>query len=250
MACCSVCRVLSPSSTCRCGYGRALSVLVETNQVPREFWLAIRAFFHGTVAVEAWVDGLLALAHDLRPPPDYEELPGVAIGVFDNLSMQFNYGSYMREGGGGERKDMTNWLYCTLPKSLALPGFDAHKLASMEPFFRTDRSIAHFCRGFYLDSAGVRANRSSRWTKWLRAIQNGQHLARPHVLGRCVRHPGGLHGVVAVEGAVSDVDEGREVVHQLVLLHIHVELHDGHSVSAADRVRFEPVGCEVNQMSR
>ena len=92
----------------------ALSVLAGTNQVPREFWLAIRAFFHGTVAVEAWVDGLLALAHDLRPPrepPDYEELPGVAIGVFDNLSMQFNYGSYMREGGGGERKDMTNWLY-------------------------------------------------------------------------------------------------------------------------------------------
>ena len=86
----------------------ALSVLAETNQVPREFWLAIRAFFHGPVAVEAWVDGLLTLARDLRPPPDYEKLPGVAIGVFDNLFMQWNYGSHMREGGGGERKDMTN----------------------------------------------------------------------------------------------------------------------------------------------
>jgi len=77
----------------------ALSILAETNQVPREFWLALRAFFHGTVAVESWVDGILTLARDLRPPPDYAVLPGVAVGVFDNLSMQMNYGSYMREGG-------------------------------------------------------------------------------------------------------------------------------------------------------
>ena len=159
----------------------ALSILAETNQVPREFWLAIRAFFHGSVAVESWVDGLLTVARDLRPPPAYQQLAGVAVGVFDNLSMKMNYGSYMRDGGSGERKDMTNWFWCDLPTSLARPGFDANELASRDSFFRRDRSIGDFCRSFYLDSPDIAANRSSRWTKWLRAIQNGVHLARPRV---------------------------------------------------------------------
>ena len=159
----------------------ALSILAETNQVPREFWLALRAFFHGTVAVESWVDGILTLARDLRPPPDYAVLPGVAVGVFDNLSMQMNYGSYMREGGSGERKDMTNWFWSSLPQCLARPTFDAHALASRSSFFREDRSIAAFCRGFYLDSPEVAANRSARWTKWLNSIRDGVHLQRPRV---------------------------------------------------------------------
>ena len=159
----------------------ALSILAETNQVPREFWLATRAFFHGAVAVESWVDGLLTVARDLRPPPTYEQLPGVAVGVFDNLSMQMNYGSYMREGGSGERKDMTNWFWCSLPRCLARPTFDAHALASRKSFFREDRSIAAFCRGFYLDSPEVAANRSARWTKWLSSIRDGVHLQRPRV---------------------------------------------------------------------
>ena len=159
----------------------ALSILAETNQVPREFWLAVRAFFHGAVAVESWVDGVLEVARELRPLPSYELLDGVAVGVFDNLSMKMNYGSYMREGGSGELKHMTNWFYCRLPRHLAAPGFDAHALASRSSFFRTDRSLSQFCRSFYLDSDEVAANRSARWTKWLRAIQNGVHLQRPAV---------------------------------------------------------------------
>ena len=72
----------------------ALSVLAECNQVPREFHLAMRAFFHGAVATHTWVDGFLTLARDLRPPPSYEVLPGVGVAVFDNLSMKLNYGAY------------------------------------------------------------------------------------------------------------------------------------------------------------
>ena len=131
--------------------------------------------------MESWVDGILTLARDLRPPPDYAVLPGVAVGVFDNLSMQMNYGSYMREGGSGERKDMTNWFWSSLPQCLARPTFDAHALASRSSFFREDRSIAAFCRGFYLDSPEVAANRSARWTKWLSSIRDGVHLQRPRV---------------------------------------------------------------------
>ena len=159
----------------------ALSILAESNQVPREFWLAVRAYFHGAVAVEAWVDGVLSMARDLRPPPDYEILEGVAVGVFDNLSMKLNYGSYMREGGSGELKNMTNWFYCPFPRHLADPAFDAHAIASSASMFRTDVSLSRFCRSFYLDCTDIAENRSRRWTKWLTALQNGVHLQRPRV---------------------------------------------------------------------
>ena len=162
----------------------ALSILAETNQVPREFWTAIRVFFHGCVAVGSWVDGILTIARDLRPPPSYEQLRGVAVGVFDNLTMKTQYGSYMREGFSGTRMDMTNWFWCDLPAALARPGFDADRLASTASFFRRDRSISRFCLRFYLDCTDIAENRSSRWTKWLRAIQNGVHLARPRVRSR------------------------------------------------------------------
>ena len=133
----------------------ALSILAETNQVPREFWTAIRVFFHGCVAVGSWVDGLLTIARDLRPPPSYEQLRGVAVGVFDHLTMKTQYGSYMRDGFSGTRMDMTNWFWCDLPAALARPGFDAHRLASSASFFRTDRSISRFCFRFYLDCTDI-----------------------------------------------------------------------------------------------
>ena len=159
----------------------ALSVLAEANQVPREFWLAMRAFFHGAVAVQSWVDGVLNVARDLRPPPEYEPLEGVAVGVFDNLSMRMNYGSYMREGGGGELKHMTNWFHCQLPRHLAPPTFDADAIFTQPNGMFARRSLSQFCRSFYWDSQEVAACRSNRWTKWLGAIRNGRHLQRPAV---------------------------------------------------------------------
>ena len=158
----------------------ALSVLAECNQVPREFHLAMRAFFHGAVATHTWVDGFLTLARDLRPPPSYEVLPGVGVAVFDNLSMKLNYGAYVREGGGGEYKTMTNWFHCAIPREFAPPGFDADEIFK-QGIFRRDRSKSQFCRSFYLDCADVAHNRSHRWTKWLAAIRDGTFLQRPRV---------------------------------------------------------------------
>ena len=157
----------------------ALSVLAECNQVPREFHLAMRAFFHGAVATHTWVDGFLTLARDLRPPPSYEVLPGVGVAVFDNLSMKLNYGAYVREGGG-EYKTMTNWFHCAIPREFAPPGFDADEIFK-QGIFRRDRSKSQFCRSFYLDCADVAHNRSHRWTKWLAAIRDGTFLQRPRV---------------------------------------------------------------------
>ena len=77
----------------------ALSVLSKCNQVPVEFQAALRHFRRGVLAVPAWTDRLCKTARELRPPPEYEVLPGVTAAVFDNLTMKINYGSYMHEGG-------------------------------------------------------------------------------------------------------------------------------------------------------
>ena len=107
----------------------ALSVLAVANQVPREFQTAVRFFMSGALAVEAWVDEVLQIARPLRPDCPYEVLPGVGVVVMDNLSMKMNYGSYMREGGSGEMKHMTNWFSSPLPRSAAPPSFDADNLS-------------------------------------------------------------------------------------------------------------------------
>ena len=157
----------------------ALSVLACANQVPREFQTAIRYFFSGALAVESWVDDIKVLARPLRPACPYEELAGVGLVTMDNLSMNMQYGSYMREGGSGERKDMTNWFTSPLPCSAAPPSFNADALWSSP--FRTDRSLGQFSRSFFWASPDIAAHRSGRWTKWLNRVANGTHLQRPAV---------------------------------------------------------------------
>ena len=157
----------------------ALSVLAAANQVPREFQTAVRFFMSGALATESWVDGIMELARPLRPPCHYETLHGVGVLVMDNLSMKMNYGSYMREGGSGELKHMTNWFTSPVPRTAAPATFDADQLWSKP--FRTDRSLSQFCRSFYWTSPDIANNRSTRWSKWLRRIQNGTHLARPRL---------------------------------------------------------------------
>ena len=158
----------------------ALSVLAEANQVPREFWLATCHFFAGPLATEAWTADLLNVARTLRPPPPYVQLEGVAAGAFDNLSMRMNYGSYVREGGGGELKHMTNWFYTTLPRNLAPATFDADAVFR-RGMFREDRSLSTFCRSFYLSHPDIAASRAGRWPKWLGRIKDGSLLHRPRV---------------------------------------------------------------------
>ena len=158
----------------------ALSVLAECNQVPDEFHVALRTFFHGVVATQTWVDGFLTIARDVRPPPSYEVLRGVRVAVFDNLSMKLNYGSYVREEGGGEFLNMTNWFHCAVPRQFAPPGFNADEVF-MRGIFRKDRSRSQFCRSFYLDCPDIARNRSDRWTKWLAHIRDGTFLQRPAV---------------------------------------------------------------------
>ena len=161
----------------------ALSCMARAGKVPNDFHEAVRQYFNGALTTTRVETDLLRLARDLRPPPAYEALEGLAIAPFDNLSMRLNYSSYVRDGQGGERKDMTNWLWTQPPRSLAPATLDVHHLCRLgcSGIFRTDLSLSHFCRLFYLDSPAVKANRSSRWTKFFLEARNGTLLDRPRV---------------------------------------------------------------------
>ena len=85
------------------------------------------------------------------------------MAVMDNLTMNLNYHTYMREGEGGERKDMTNWFTSAVPRFIAPPTFNADLLWSNP--FRMDLSLGRFSRSFFLTCPDLAAHRSNRWTK-------------------------------------------------------------------------------------
>lgn len=207
----------------------ALSVLAECDMVPREFHDAIRYMFPGALATENWVDGFLTLARTQRPPPKYEVLDGVFVTVFDNLSMKMNYGSYVMDGMSGLTKHMTNWLTCTVPRSLAPPGFNARSLcapaaparscahlllcAVTNGYFRNDLSLGTFSRQFYFNNPAVAAGRKSRWFRSMLAVKNGTHMNRPDTLPlwepHMVYHPAIFD---RLQSSYADVEHEMNVV--------------------------------------
>ena len=108
----------------------AFTVLSDVQGVQHTFHETVRRNFPGALMTVSWGEGFLALANANRPAPDDEMLQGVQVGVFDNLSMRCNYGSYVTQEAGGELKHMTNWLTAEIPKRLAPPGFNADYLCT------------------------------------------------------------------------------------------------------------------------
>ena len=70
----------------------------------------------------------MVLARGCRPPPVDALLLGVAVATFDNLSMKVDYSSYVHDGEGGYRLDMTNYFSVRIPRHLAERGFNAQQL--------------------------------------------------------------------------------------------------------------------------
>ena len=105
----------------------ALSLLAECNHVSREFYDACKKYHRGALLSDKWVRDFLKDARKWRPVPSVEMLVGVAVSVFDNLTMYIGYKSYSSMGVTGEKLDMTNWLSLRIPKHLA-PKMDARKL--------------------------------------------------------------------------------------------------------------------------
>ena len=158
----------------------ALSVLNEANHIPREFHDVMTTYFKGSLASETWTSDFLRSARDRRPPPSDDPLQGVAVVTFDNLSMQVDYSSYVREGEGGHRLDMTNWFSVRIPRMLAAPTFDAQAIFK-QGIFRSDLSLDSFCRSFYLNHPDITKNQRERWVRFLHAAANGRLLTRPSI---------------------------------------------------------------------
>ena len=68
-------------------------------------------------------------ARPWRPPPTEPTIKGVAVTVFDNLSMNIDYCSYSTEGETGYKLNMTNWLSTRVPSCL-VPQMDARQLCA------------------------------------------------------------------------------------------------------------------------
>lgn len=111
----------------------ATSLLAECNHTSREYHDVCALFHLGEVLSEKWVRDFLADARKWRPESTIIMLDGVAVIVFDNLTMKVDYSAYSSEGVTGYQLNMTNSLSTGVPKHLA-PTMDARKLCTPGPF--------------------------------------------------------------------------------------------------------------------
>jgi hypothetical protein len=118
----------------------ATSLLGECNHLAREYHDVCAIFHRGEVLSEKWVRDFLIEARTWRPPSKVIMLNGVAVAVFDNLSMKVDYSSYSTEGATGYSLHMTNWLSTRVPKFLA-PTMDARKLCAFT--LLSNRTLEH-----------------------------------------------------------------------------------------------------------
>jgi hypothetical protein len=106
----------------------ALGILGEANKIPRDYHDWVAAYHRGAAPSEKWVDDIIILTRDMRPPAVDICLTGIAVATFDNLTMNVSYQSYVTEGEGGYKLDMTNWFSTFIPRHLARPHFDAREI--------------------------------------------------------------------------------------------------------------------------
>ena len=104
----------------------AMSILGEFNHVAREYHDALAIYHRGAALSEKWVRDFLVEARQWRPAPTELTIPGIAVAVFDNLSMKIDYSSYSTQGETGHQLNMTNWLSTRVPRALA-PGLDVRQ---------------------------------------------------------------------------------------------------------------------------
>ena len=82
----------------------------------------------------------MAKAREMRPQPTDLMLKGVVVACFDNLTMNVDYSSYVREGESGYKLDMTNWFSTPIPRFLVCTQFDAKQICENWP-----SSFEHTC---------------------------------------------------------------------------------------------------------
>ena len=73
-----------------------LSIMSRAQRTSAGAHDALRYFFAGALMTTTFTEDVMKIARSLRPPNPEQPLKDTAVGVFDNLSMKMNYGSYVR----------------------------------------------------------------------------------------------------------------------------------------------------------
>jgi hypothetical protein len=105
-------------------------ILGHVNHLTREMHDFLTLYHKGALPSESWVEDILKRARKYRPSPALVMLRGVAVATFDNLVLTINvdFKSYVTDGEGGHKMDMTNWFSTLLPRELAPAGFNAEQI--------------------------------------------------------------------------------------------------------------------------
>ena len=107
------------------------SVAALRAHLPEMMWRAIALVAPGILCSKQWTEEFVECARDLRPPCPYQVLDGVAGTMFDNYTRRVQYASAVTVEMHGYLLHMTNWASMSIPKSLALPNFDATELCAL-----------------------------------------------------------------------------------------------------------------------
>lgn len=105
-----------------------ISLAAYRAQLPTDLWKLIHAVAPGLLASHNFVESLLPICTDTRPPPQDAVLEKVGAAMFDNYTRRILYSSTATTESHGFLLNMTNSCSMLIPQKLAGPQFDAAAL--------------------------------------------------------------------------------------------------------------------------
>lgn len=108
-----------------------VSVACKRVQMHGNMWRMMSVLSPGLLASSTWTDDFVEFARTLRPPCEYEPLPGVGGVMFDNYTRKVLYTSKATVEKHGYLLNMTNSASLTVPRLIAPANFDARTLCKL-----------------------------------------------------------------------------------------------------------------------
>ena len=105
-----------------------VSIGCKRVQMHGNMWRMMGILCPGLLASQHWTDDFVEFARELRPPCEYEPLPGVGGVMFDNYTRKVLYTSEATVEQHGYLLNMTNSASMTVPRLIAPANFDAQTL--------------------------------------------------------------------------------------------------------------------------
>ena len=145
----------------------AMSIMWLYYRIPQPVWRAA-TYFGRSVLSRPWAEEMCDLAMQRDPGPAYSVVEGITAAVFDNLSMQAGYSSFMVDGKAGTRLEMTNWATVFLPATAMPAGFlGMDSVLGAGGIFKRLLDLDKFLDSFCMHSDDIVQNQRRRWKKYL-----------------------------------------------------------------------------------